>query len=92
MFYYSTYYSTILFYLLLTRQFGQNLWEIKLILESFKNELAVLEKLSLTKAADKDEFEFNRASGTYLDTTQGKSKFSCVFFVVRNKSHNILKL
>ena len=40
----------------ITRQFGQDLWDIKLILESFKNELAVLEKLSLTKAADKNEF------------------------------------
>ena len=36
-----------------TRQFGQDLWDIKVILESFKNELAVLEKLSLTKAAEK---------------------------------------
>ena len=45
----------------ITRQFGQDLWDIKLILESFKNELAVLEKLGLTKAADKDEFEFTTA-------------------------------
>ena len=27
----------------ITRQFGQDLWDIKLILESFKNKLAVLE-------------------------------------------------
>ena len=54
--------------LTITRQFSQDLWDIKLILESFKNELAVLEKLSLTKAADKDEFEFNAASGRYLYT------------------------
>ena len=52
----------------ITRQFGQDLWDIKLILESFKNELAILEKLSLTKATDKDEFEFNTASGTCLYT------------------------
>ena len=45
----------------IARQFGQYLWDIKLILESFKIELAVLEKLGLTKAADKDEFEFNTA-------------------------------
>ena len=63
----------------ITRQFGQDLWDIKLILESFKNELAVLEKLSLTKATNKDEIEFITASGTYLYTAQGESKFSCVF-------------
>ena len=63
--------------LTITLQFGQDLWDIKLILESFKNELAVLEKLSLTKGADKDEFEFNTASETCLYTKQGESKFSC---------------
>ena len=42
----------------ITRQFGQDLWDIKLILKCFKKKLAVLEKLSLTKAADKDEFKF----------------------------------
>ena len=69
----------------ITRQFGQDLWDIKLILESFKNELAVLEKLSLTKATDKDEFEFNTASGTCLYTAQGESKFSCVFCHQKHK-------
>ena len=42
----------------ITRQFGQDLWDIKLILKCFKKKLAVLEKLSLTKAAVKDEFKF----------------------------------
>ena len=65
--------------LTITRQFGQDLWDIKLILETFKNELGFLEKLSLTKAADKDKFEFNTTSRTCLHTTQGESKFSCVF-------------
>ena len=69
----------------ITRQFGQDLWDIKLILESFKNELAVLEKLSLTKATDKDEFEFNTASGTCLYTAQGESTFSCVFCHQKHK-------
>ena len=69
----------------ITRQFGQDLWDIKLILESFKNKLAVLEKLSLTKATDKDEFEFNTASGTCLYTAQGESKFSCVFCHQKHK-------
>ena len=65
--------------LTITRQFGQDLCGIKLILESFKNELAVLENLSLTKVADKGKFEFNTVSGTCLYTTKGESKFSCVF-------------
>ena len=69
----------------ITRQFGQDLWDIKLILESFKNKLAVLEKLSLTKATDKDEFEFNTASGTCLYTAQGESTFSCVFCHQKHK-------
>ena len=58
----------------ITQQFGQDLCDIKLILESFKNELAILEKLNLTKATDKDEFGFNTASGTCLYTAQGESK------------------
>ena len=69
----------------ITRKFGQDLWNIKLILESFKNDLAVLEKLSLTKAIDKDEFEFNTASGTRLYITQGESKFSCAFYHQKDK-------
>ena len=50
----------------ITRQFNQDLWDIKLVLESFENDLASVEKLSLSKVADKDEFEFNTASGTSL--------------------------
>ena len=77
--------------LTITRQFGQDLWDIKLILEYFKKELAVPEKLSLTKAANKNEVEFKIASGTCLYNAQGESKFSC-FFVIGNVSHNIVKL
>ena len=58
------------------------------ILKSFKNELAVLENLRLTKAADKDEF--NTASGKCLYTAQGESKFNCVF-CHQKISHNILR-
>ena len=65
--------------LTIPRQFGQDIWNIKLMLEAFKNELTILEKLSLTKAADKAKFEFNTASGTCLYTTQVESKFSCIF-------------
>ena len=54
------------------RQLGPDLWDIELILESFTNELTVLEKLSLIKGGDKGEFEFNTASGTCLYTAQGK--------------------
>ena len=69
----------------ITRQFDQDFRDIKLTWKSFKNELAVLEKLSLTKAADKDEFEFNTASGTCLYTAQGESKFSCAFCHQKHK-------
>ena len=62
----------------ITRQFNQDLWDIKLVLESFENELAALEKLGLSKVADKDEFEFNTASGKSLYTAQGESKFSSI--------------
>ena len=50
-----------------------------------RSRVAVLEKLSLTKAAQKDEFEFNTASGTCLYNTQGESKFSCVFCHQKHK-------
>ena len=69
----------------ITRQFDQDLWDVKLILESFKNDLAALEKLSLTKATDKDEFEFHTASGTCLYTAQSESNFSCVFCHQKHK-------
>ena len=71
--------------LIITRQFGQDLWDIKLTLESFRNELAVLEKLSLTKTIDKDEFELNTASGTCLYTAQGEPKFSSFFCHEKHK-------
>ena len=66
--------------LTIARQFGQDLRDIKSILESFKNEFPVLKKISLTKAVDKDEFEFNTTSGTCLYTAQCESKLNCVFF------------
>ena len=56
----------------ITQQPGPDLWDIELILESFKNELALPEKLSLIKGGDKGEFEFNTTSGTCLYTVQGK--------------------
>ena len=71
--------------LTITLQFGQELWNIKLILEPFKNELSVLEKLSLTKAADKDEFEFNTATGICLYNAQGESKSNCAFLSSETK-------
>ena len=52
---------------------------IELILEPFKNELAVLQKLSLTKAADKDEFEFITAIGICFYNAQDESKFNFAF-------------
>ena len=68
-----------------TLQFGQDLSNIKLILAPFKNELFVLEKLSLTKAADKDEFEFNIATEICLYNAQGESKFNCAFLSSETK-------
>ena len=74
----------------ITRQFGQDLWDIKLILESFKNELAVLEKINLTKVADKDKFKFNTASGNVC-ILHRVSQNLVVLFVIRNISHKIVK-
>ena len=71
--------------LTITRQFDQDLWDIKLILEPFKNKLAVLGKLSLTQGADKDKLELNTASETCLYTAHGESKFSCFFCHQKHK-------
>ena len=79
------------FKLTTTQKFGQDLWDIKLILESFKNKLAVLEKLSLTKLQIKMNLSSIRHQ-EHVCILHRVSQNLVVFFVIRNISHNIVKL
>ena len=49
--------------LLITRQFGKDVWNINNILKSLKDEIETCEKLNLTTAPEKDQGRFPLFSG-----------------------------
>ena len=63
--------------LIITRQFGKDIWDIDLILNAFKNELEIREKLLFTDNIENSEIP--QASTLMTGNKFGDKKFPCVF-------------
>ena len=63
--------------LVITRQFGKDVWEVKLVLEAYRKELEAREKVVLSDNAS----EISNCSGSALHVLSfdAKKKFCCVF-------------
>ena len=83
------------FKLIITRNFGKNNWEISLILESYKAELEVRERIVYIKIGDDEPFStghslFNETNKTPISKKNFERR--CVFYDNRNHKPQNCKL
>ena len=64
--------------LVITRQFGKNSWDIKLVLGALRAELEAREKVYLTDVVESDDISI-ATSGMTLNATANPVKYPCVY-------------